>query len=70
MKTVEIPTCWTAEQADSVYRFIQAIQDNIWRTYNEELQSHYRQLKGISLKSEVTDEANGELDMFDDNIPF
>ena len=62
MKTVKIPTCWTAEQADSIYRFIQAIQDNIWQTYNEELQRHYRQKQGISLKSEVADEPNGELD--------
>ena len=59
MKTVKIPTCWTAEQADSIYRFIQAIQDNIWQTYNEELQSHYRQKQGISLKSEAADEPNG-----------
>ena len=29
MKTIEIPTSWTAELVDSVYRFIQAIQDII-----------------------------------------
>ena len=70
MKTVNIPTCWTAEQADSVYRFIQAIQDNIWRTYNDELQNHYRKINGISVKSEITEKATGEYDDFDENMPF
>ena len=67
MKKVQIPTNWTPEQADSVYQFIQDIKDSIWRTYNTELQSHYRKTNGISIKNEET---TGEYDDFDDNIPF
>jgi hypothetical protein len=69
MKTIKIPTCWTAEQADSVYRFMQAIQENIWRTYNNELQEHYRKINGIKT-SNFTDEAKEDSDIFDDDMPF
>lgn len=67
MKKVQIPTNWTPEQADSVYQFVQDIKDSIWRTYNTELQNHYRKMNGISIKNE---EITGEYDDFDDNIPF
>ena len=50
MKTIKIPTCWTAEQADIIYRFIQAIQENIWQTYSEEIQDNYRQNHIVPVK--------------------
>lgn len=71
MKTVEIPTNWTPEQADSVYRFIDSIKESIWRAYNDELKNHYRKIKGITVKSEIsTDKKIGVYEDFDDNIPF
>lgn len=71
MKTVKIPTNWTPEQADSVYRFIDSIKESIWRAYNDELQNHYRKMKGITVKSEApTDKEVDIFEDFDGNMPF
>lgn len=71
MKIVKIPTVWTPEQADSMYRFIQSIQASIWYTYQDELQSQYRRMSGQSVERKPdAEEPNDDGEIFDDDMPF
>ena len=39
---LQIPTCWTPEQAFAVFELIDELRDAIWRTYDLKLQEEYR----------------------------
>lgn len=67
MKTVQIPTNWTPEQADCVYRFLQSLQESIWLAYSDEIQRCYRDISDMTNKNEPQ---MGGGDDFDDDIPF
>ena len=39
---LQIPTCWTQEQAFAVFELIDDLRDAIWRYYALHLQEEYR----------------------------
>ncbi len=40
--SLQIPTCWTPEQAFAVFELIDELRDAIWRCYALQLQEQYR----------------------------
>ena len=67
MKTVQIPTDWTPEQAASIHHFLQNLQACIWLAYHDEIQHYYRENNDMTAKDVPQ---TGEYDAFDDDIPF
>ena len=70
MKTVQFPTDWTPEQAANVHRFLQNLQECIWLTYCNEIQSYYREMENVGVRGEQNGQQISEYDDFDDDIPF
>ena len=40
--SLQIPTCWTPEQAFAAFELIDELRDAIWRCYALQLQEEYR----------------------------
>ncbi len=70
MKTVQIPTDWTPEQAASIHHFLQSLQECIWLTYCDDIQGYYREINNIDVIEEQSAQQISEYDDFDDDIPF
>jgi hypothetical protein len=40
--SIQIPTCWTPEQAFAVFELVDDLREAIWRCYAVQLQDQYR----------------------------
>ncbi len=71
---IDVPTHWSAEQADVVVLFLQGIIDRIWETYEDELVTIC--LLELQSHEDNTDENQSanpvitECDQWDDGPPF
>lgn len=62
MKIIKIPTFWNAEQADTVYQFLQELKDAIWLEYHADIQRMYEQIREEQNRAEASDSLDDEVD--------
>ena len=63
MKVLNIPTFWTAAQADTIHEFLGELQAAVWQAYHEDIQRMYKDIRDDQTSTNVDRD-------FDDDIDF
>jgi hypothetical protein len=67
---IQIPTHWSAEQAQTVWEFLQEICSAIWDVHDQNLVDLYLKEQAILDRSAPTDDDPQNHNFEDDDIPF
>ena len=69
MKILKIRTYWSASEAEGICQLLDALKEEIWSHYGDEIYRLYDDKRQEKMLEENGDEL-ASMDNFDDDIPF